>query len=137
MKSIAAEFKAFVLRGNVVDLAVGIIIGVAFAAVVSSLVEDIITPLFGLFGLPNFSTLTINIGAATLRYGEFLNAALAFVLMALTVFLVAVKPVNALTERQRAGTAPEATTRPCPRCLSSIPKAADRCAFCAADISPE
>lgn len=132
---IAQEFKAFVLKGSVVEIAVGIIIGVAFGAVVTSLVEDLLTPLLGLLGSPDFSHLTVKMGDATLRYGEFLTSVITFLTIALTVFVVAVKPFNALNARRR--TEPETpTTRPCPRCLSTIPRAADRCSSCSADIAP-
>lgn len=137
MKGLAGEFKSFVLRGNVVDLAVGIVIGIAFAAVVTSLVEDVLTPLVGLWGSPDFGGLSVTIGEATLHYGKFLNALIAFLTISLTVFLFAVKPVNALmAKRNAAASEAEPSTRSCPLCLSEIPLAAKRCAHCAADLEP-
>lgn len=133
-KTFLEEFQAFALRGNVVDLAVGVVIGTAFAAVTNSLVSDILTPLTGIFGVPDFADLQFTVGEATVSYGSFLNAVLAFVLVALAVFLFVVKPINRLRERgQDHAPAPE-TDRNCPQCLSSIPKAATRCAFCTAEV---
>ena len=135
MKSWAKEFKGFIMQGNVVELAVGIIIGLAFAAVVSSLVENVLTPLMGLFGSPDFSGLSVKIGDATLRYGLFLNSLFAFLLIALAVFFFAVKPVNAMMAKMNKEPEVDSPDRPCPRCLSLIPKAADRCSHCTADIT--
>jgi large conductance mechanosensitive channel len=130
-----SEFKAFILRGNVVDLAVGVVIGAAFGTVVRSLVRNIITPLTGVVGTPDFSTLAIDVGKSTIRYGTFINDALSFLLIAASVFFFVVKPVNKLmalrkTEREVAG-----MNRDCPECLSSIPMAARRCAFCGVELS--
>lgn len=127
------DFKAFLLRGNLVDMAVGIVIGVAFTAVVTALVGDLITPIIGAIGgKPNFSGLSFTIHKSRFLYGAFINALLSFVLVAAVLFYLVVKPVNALVAR-RAGT-PEATTRPCPECLSEIPLAAKRCAFCTSEV---
>jgi large conductance mechanosensitive channel len=127
------DFKAFLLRGNLVDMAVGIVIGVAFTAVVTALVGDIVTPIIGAFGgQPDFSGLSFTINGSHFKYGAFINALLSFVLVAAVLFYVVVKPVNALIAR-RAGT-PEPTTRPCPQCLSEIPLAAKRCAFCTSEV---
>lgn len=93
------EFRAFLLRGNVVDLAVAVVIGAAFGAVITSLVEDIITPLLGLIGIPDFSTWTITVGEAELRPGVFLNALISFVVVAAAIFFVVVKPMNAAMSR--------------------------------------
>jgi large conductance mechanosensitive channel len=126
------EFKAFLLRGNVVDLAVAVVIGIAFGAVIAALVADIITPLIAaIFGSHDFSALTFTINNSTFLYGAFINAVVAFVLVAAAIFFVVVKPMNALNAR-RAPTA--ATTRPCPECLSEIPLEARRCAFCTAEV---
>ena len=126
------EFKAFLLRGNVVDLAVAVVIGIALGAVIAALVADIITPLIAaIFGSHDFSALTFTINNSTFLYGAFINAVVAFVLVAAAIFFVVVKPMNALNARR----APvEATTRPCPECLSEIPLAARRCAFCTAEV---
>ena len=127
------EFKEFLLRGNLIEIAVGLVLALAFTAVVTSLVEDLITPLIAaVFGQPDFSGLTFEINDSVFRYGEFLNAVVAFVLVAAVLFFVVVKPVNALAAR-RAG-AEEAETRECPECLSEVPAAALRCAFCTSEL---
>ncbi|MEO7118895.1 MAG: large conductance mechanosensitive channel protein MscL [Candidatus Limnocylindrales bacterium] len=123
------EFRDFILRGNVIDLAVGIVIGVAFGAIVSSFVADILTPLLGLVGIPDFRAATLTIGSATLRYGLFLNALITFVLVALAIFFVVVRPMNRMAARNAAADAP--STKECPECLTAIPMAARRCASCA------
>lgn len=123
------EFRDFILRGNVIDLAVGIVIGVAFGAIVSSFVADILTPLLGLVGIPDFQAATLTIGSATLRYGLFLNALITFVLVALAIFFVVVRPMNRMAARNAAADAP--STKECPECLTAIPMAARRCASCA------
>jgi large conductance mechanosensitive channel len=97
------EFREFILRGNVVDLAVAVVIGAAFASVVDSLVEDIITPLLGVFGVPDFSTWTVQIGDALMRPGVFLNAIIAFLLVALAIFFLVVKPMNAVNKKMTSG----------------------------------
>jgi large conductance mechanosensitive channel len=126
------DFKAFLLRGNLVAMAVGIVIGVAFTAVVTALVGDLITPLIAaIFGKPDFSSLTFTINGSVFSYGAFLNALLSFVLIAFVVFFFVVKPVNVLVREA------EPTTRDCPECLSAIPLAARRCAFCTAEVSPQ
>jgi len=126
------EFKAFLFRGNIVDLAVAVVIGIAFGAVITALVADIITPLIAaIFGSHDFSALTFTINNSTFLYGAFINAVVAFVLVAAAIFFVVVKPMNALNARRAPA---EATTRPCPECLSEIPLAARRCAFCTAEV---
>lgn len=128
------EFKAFLLRGNIVDLAVAVVIAVAFGAVIAALVGDIITPLIAaIFGSHDFSALTFTINGSTFRYGAFINAVIAFVLVAAAIFFVVVKPMNALAAR-RAKEEPAPTARPCPECLSEIPLAARRCAHCTAEV---
>jgi large conductance mechanosensitive channel len=128
------EFKAFLFRGNVVDLAVAVVIGIAFGAVITALVADIITPLIAaIFGSHDFSALTFTINGSTFKYGDFINAVISFVLIAAAVFFVIVKPMNALAAR-RARDEPAPDTRPCPECLSEIPKAARRCAHCTAEV---
>jgi large conductance mechanosensitive channel len=130
------EFKQFLLRGNVVDLAVGIVIGVAFGALVAALVADLLTPLIAaIFGKPDFSRLAFTVNGSTFRYGAFLNALTAFLAIAAAVFFFVVKPVNALSRRARTEPTPDPTTRKCPECLSEIPIAARRCAFCASEVS--
>jgi large conductance mechanosensitive channel len=133
--TLVKEFRAFILRGNLVDLAVAVVIGTAFTAVVTALVKDLITPLIAAIGgQPDFSTLDFTINGATFRYGDFLNALLAFLIVAAVVFFFVVKPVNALMSR--FGPEADAETRKCPECLSEIPAAARRCAFCTAEIAP-
>jgi large conductance mechanosensitive channel len=128
------DFKTFLLRGNVVDLAVAIVIGVAFAAVVNALVEDLITPIIAaIIGKPDFSQLTFTINGSVFRYGDFLNALIAFVSIAAAVFFFVVKPVNALTARARRQPSPDPTTKKCPECLSEIPLDARRCAYCTSE----
>lgn len=133
------EFKRFILRGNVVDLAVGVIIGAAFGAVVTSLVKDVITPLISaLVHIPKFSKLEILINGTAITYGNFLDALIAFLTMATVVFFFVVQPVNRLVSRmQRGEEKPEPTTRQCPECLSDVPKAAKRCAFCTTKLTPQ
>jgi large conductance mechanosensitive channel len=129
------EFKAFLLRGNLVDLAVAVMIGTAFGAVVASLVADLITPLIAaIFAKPNFDTLHFTINGSTFFYGHFLNAVFTFVTIAVAVFFFVVKPVGALQARHAKQKA--ATTRPCPECLSEIPLEARRCAYCTSEVGP-
>jgi large conductance mechanosensitive channel len=129
------EFKEFLLRGNLIEIAVGLVLALAFTAVVMSLVEDLITPLIAaIFGKPDFADLTFTINESTFRYGEFLNALIAFVLIAAVLFFLVVKPVNVILAHRR-GTE-EAASRPCPECLSEIPADARRCAFCAVEVAP-
>lgn len=131
------EFRDFVLRGNLVDLAVAVIIGTAFAAVVTALVGTMITPLIAAVGgQPDFSALTFTINGSRFMYGAFINALLSFLIVAAVVFFFVVKPVNALMTRRRPEPAPAVTTRPCPDCLSEIPLAATRCAFCTSHVGP-
>jgi large conductance mechanosensitive channel len=131
------DFRTFLLRGNVVDLAVGVVIGVAFAALVASFVEDLVTPLLAaIFGEPDFSNLTFTINDSQFRYGAFLNALIAFVLIAAVLFFLVVKPVNALMARRKTEPDVEGMTRECPECLSEIPVGARRCAYCTAEVSP-
>jgi large conductance mechanosensitive channel len=132
------EFRAFVLRGNMVDLAVAVVIGTAFTAVVNALVKDLFTPLIAAIGgEPNFGRLAFTINGSRFAYGDFLNALVTFVLVAAVVFFLIVRPVNALMAALGPDDlAPEAPTRPCPECLSQIPRAATRCAFCAVEVPP-
>ena len=126
------EFKEFLFRGNVVDLAVAVVIGAAFTAVVNSLVADIFTPLIAaIFGTQDFSSLTFTINGSTFSYGLFLNALIAFLMVAIVIFFLVVKPMNMMMARKKAGQAPaDPSTKICPECLSEIPVAARRCAFC-------
>src|SRR5271157_399389 len=125
-------FKLFLLRGNVVDLAVAVVIGGAFGAVVTALVKDLITPLIAAIGgKPDFSALAFTVNGSKFPIGDFLNAAVSFLLVSAGVYFLVVAPMNALAARRRRGEAPpDPTTRKCPECLSEIPIAAKRCAFC-------
>ncbi len=126
------EFKAFLLRGNLVDMAVGIVIGLAFVAVVTALVADLITPaVAAVFGSSDFSALTFTIHKSHFLYGAFVNAVFAFVTVATVVFFFIVKPVDALMARRGPV---DPTTKECPECLSQIPVAARRCAFCTSPV---
>jgi len=126
-------FRDFILRGNVVDLAVAVVIGAAFGAVVTSLVNDLIMPIIAMiFGQPDFGDLTFTINDAVYKYGSFINAVVTFLLIAGAIYFVVVVPMNKLAERRARGQAPaEATVKQCPECLSEIPIAARKCAFCA------
>ena len=131
------EFKQFLLRGNLVDLAVAVVIGLAFANLVTALVTDLITPLIAaIFGKPDFSSLRFTINGSTFAYGDFINKLITFLMIAAVVFFFVVKPVNALLRRMQREAPPDPTTRHCPECLSLIPIAARRCAFCTAEVGP-
>jgi large conductance mechanosensitive channel len=137
MRSWATEFKQFLLRGNVVDLAVAFVIGAAFAAVVQAAVTDLLTPLVAaIFGQPDFSALKFTINGSTFRYGHFLNVLIAFITIAFVVFFFVVKPINRLMELSRRRESPDPSTRKCPECLSEIPIDARRCAFCTSEVAP-
>jgi large conductance mechanosensitive channel len=127
------EFKEFLFRGNLIEIAVGLVLALAFTAVVTSLVEDLITPLIAaIVGQPDFGGLTFTINESVFRYGELLNAVVSFVLIAAVLFFLVVRPLNALA-RRRAGPE-EPTIRECPECLSEIPAGARRCAFCTSEL---
>jgi large conductance mechanosensitive channel len=132
------DFKKFVLRGNVVDLAVAVVVGAAFGAVVTALVRDFITPLLAaLGGQKDFSKLNFTFHGGTFLYGDFLNALISFLSIAAVVFFFVVQPLNKLqTIANRRKVPEEPSDRKCPECLSTIPKAAKRCAFCAAKVAP-
>lgn len=126
-----AEFKEFILRGNVVSLAVAVLIATAFGDVVTSLTENIITPFIGIFGgTPDFSALTFSINGSEFGYGAFINAVIAFLVVAAIIFFFIVKPMNALLERAKRETPADPEEKKCPECLSDIPLAASRCMYC-------
>ena len=130
-------FKDFLLRGNVVDLAVAVVIGSAFTSVVNAVVADLVTPLIAAIGGdPSFQDLTFTINGSEFRYGHFLNALLSFLIVAAVVYFLVLRPVNALLERMRSEPPVAAETRACPECMSDIPTAARRCAFCTAEVAP-
>jgi large conductance mechanosensitive channel len=131
------EFRAFILRGNLVDLAVAVVLGTAFGAVVTAFVKDLVTPLVAAVGgKPDFSQLTFEINGSEFLYGDFVNAFVAFAIIAAVIFFFVVKPVNALMERFQPAPAVDVKTRACPECLSDIPIAARRCAFCTSHVGP-
>jgi len=130
------DFRDFLLRGNLVDVAVGFVIGLAFAAVVTAFVADLVTPLIAaIAGKPSFGDLSFTINGSHFLYGAFLNALLTFLLIAAVLFFLVVKPVNALMARRRTETPVDEPTRACPQCLSEIPIAAARCAFCTQEVA--
>jgi large conductance mechanosensitive channel len=136
---VLSDFKKFILRGNVVDLAVAVVIGAAFTAVVTAFVKDFITPLIGaIFGTQNFNNLTFTVNHSQFNYGAFINALLSFLIVATVVFFAVVVPLNMLMKRLNLlpKEEPEPETRDCPQCLSEIPVAAHRCAFCTSEVTP-
>jgi large conductance mechanosensitive channel len=127
-------FRDFILRGNVIDLAVAVIIGAAFATITKSLVEDIITPLIAaVIGKPDFSYLALTLHKTPIKYGNFLNAVIYFLIIAFVIYFFLVLPVQKLLARIKGPEA--AANRPCPECLSEIPVSARRCKFCSQPIS--
>lgn len=128
-------FREFISRGNIVELAVAVVIGTAFGAVVTSLVADLITPVIGaIFGQQDFSALTFSVNGSEFRYGSFLNAVIAFLTIAAAIYFFVVVPIEKLEERRHG---PKQTgTRKCPECISEVPVAAKRCAFCTSALSP-
>jgi large conductance mechanosensitive channel len=137
MPSLVKDFRTFLLRGNLVEIAVGIVIGIAFAALVNALVKDLITPtIAAIFGKQDFSALFFTINKSRFLYGDFINAIIIFLSIAAAVFFFVVKPVNALMARRKTELALDETVRQCPECLSEIPRAAGRCAFCTAQVAP-
>ena len=124
-------FKAFLLRGNVVDLAIGVVIGIAFGAVITAFVKDLVTPLIAaLFGKPDFSNLSFTINNSKFLYGDFINAVLAFVIIGAVLYFFVVVPYSALIARSHKEPPADPTTKKCTECLSEIPIDARRCAFC-------
>ena len=130
-------FKQFMLRGNVIDLAVAVVIGAAFGAVVTAFVTNILNPLIAaIIGKPDFSAFSVSVNGGVIAYGLFLNALISFLLIGAGVYFFMVAPMNAWKARQARGQAPpDPTTKKCPECLSEIPVAARRCAFCTSPVS--
>ncbi len=125
------EFKQFLLRGNVVDLAVGVVVGASFGTIVSALVADLITPFIAAIArVPDFSEMVFTINGSVFKYGHFLNALISFVLVSASIFFFVVKPMNMLISRSRKGPSTDPTTKKCSECLSEIPISAKRCAHC-------
>jgi large conductance mechanosensitive channel len=132
-----SDFKKFVLRGNVIDLAVAIVVGTAFTAMIVAFVADFITPLIAaIFSKSDFSNLYFTFHNSHFKYGSFVNAVVSFLIVATVVFFAVVLPLNALMKRMNLlpKEEPEPETRPCPECLSDIPVAARRCAFCTSEV---
>jgi large conductance mechanosensitive channel len=128
-------FREFILRGNLVDLAVAVVIGAAFSTLVTALVADLVTPLIAAIGgKPDFSALSFTVNGSEFRYGHFINALIAFLIVAAVLYFFVIKPVGALLDRMRTAPAAAPETRACPECLSDIPTAARRCAFCTAEV---
>jgi large conductance mechanosensitive channel len=127
------DFKQFILRGNVVDLAVGVVIGASFGAVVTALVKDLVTPFIAAIAkVPDFSSMVFTINGSRFMYGDFINTLISFLLVASVIFFFVVSPMNGLVSRMRKEPPADPTTKKCPECLSEIPIGAKRCAFCTA-----
>ena len=138
VKSTLTEFKNFITRGNVVDLAIAIVLGIAFQQVISAFVSGILTPIIAMiFGDTSFAGLTFSINGAQFFYGEFIDSVITFLTVAVALFFFVVKPLNVMAARRAAGQPdPDSDTRDCTECLSAIPKAARRCAYCTAEQQP-
>ena len=134
--AVVKEFKDFILRGNVVDLAVGIMIGAAFNGVVQGFVKDLITPLVGIIGGFNFASLHFTVNKSVFLVGDFINLVVGFVILALVIFFFVVKPVNHLMSRRKQPEPAPANTKPCPYCATDIPLAATRCPACTSELTP-
>ncbi len=130
------EFKQFLLRGNVVDLAVGVVIGAAFGTVIAAVVKDILTPFIAAIAkVPDFSALAFTINGSKFMLGDFINAMISFILVAAAVFFFVVKPINALMQKARTEKPADPTTKHCPECLSEIPIQAKRCMHCTQPVT--
>ena len=131
-------FRQFILRGNVIDLAVAVVIGAAFGGVVTALVKDLITPLIAaVAGKPDFSAIVFTINGSKFPIGDFVNAVISFLMIAAAIYFFVVAPMNAVVARMNRGAAPpDPTTKKCGECLSEIPIAAKRCAFCTSPVAP-
>jgi large conductance mechanosensitive channel len=135
VRKTASDFKDFILRGNVVDLAVAVVVGAAFTNVVSSLVKNIFTPLLAIPGKSDFSDLKFSIRESTFFYGAFLNDLITFLSVSAVVFFFVVRPINSLMAMRKVKPADGPTTKECPHCLSDIPVKASRCAFCTSEVA--
>jgi large conductance mechanosensitive channel len=131
------DFREFLLRGNLVELAVAVVIGTAFAAVIAALVKDLITPLIAAIGgQPDFSNLKFEINGSQFLYGDFINALIAFLIVAAVVFFLVLRPMAKFMGRMKTQEDVEEKTRKCPQCVSAIPVSASRCAFCTSEVAP-
>ncbi|HWA32472.1 MAG TPA: large conductance mechanosensitive channel protein MscL [Candidatus Paceibacterota bacterium] len=129
-------FKQFILRGNVVDLAVGVVVGAAFSGIVNALVKDLLTPFIGaIIKTPDFSGLSFTIHGSKFMYGDFLNALISFLIVASAVYFFVVLPLNMLIQKSKKEPPADPTSKKCPECLSEIPIAATRCAFCTTKLA--
>lgn len=135
MAEVIRGFRDFISRGNVVELAVAVVVGAAFTALITSMVEDLLTPVVAaIIGEPDFSDLTFTVNGSVFRYGSFINAVIAFLSVAAAIYFFVVVPLGKLSERRAR--LEEATTKKCPECLSEIPFEARRCAYCTAELRP-
>jgi len=132
--SLTSELKDFIMKGDVIDLAVAVVIGVAFNAVITAFIGDIITPLIGIPGHANFATLTYTINGSVFYLGLFINALISFITIALVIFFFIIKPVSKMKEMTSKKAVATPTTKQCPQCLSVIPIGAKRCAFCTSQL---
>ncbi len=132
--SLVQEFKDFIMKGDVIDLAVAVVVGLAFNTVVTAFVTDIVTPLIGIPGHVNFATLTYTINGSTILFGTFVNAVINFITIALVVFFFIIKPMSKIKEKTTKKVTLSPTTKQCPECLSVIPIGAKRCAFCTSKL---
>jgi len=124
-------FKDFILRGNVVDMAVGVVIGASFGTVITGLVKDILTPFIAaLFKAPDFSNLVFTLNGSRFLYGDFINALIAFVIVAAAIYFFVVTPINIMMAKMKKNSPADPTTKKCPECLNDIPIGARRCGFC-------
>ncbi len=131
------DFKAFITKGNVIDLAVAVVIGLAFQAVVNALVQDLINPLIGLPGSHDLSAYNFKLGGSDFLWGAFITSVINFILIALVVFFILVRPKAQMDARAKAKqAAAPPTTRDCPACLSKVPIKATRCAYCTSALTP-
>ena len=129
------EFKNFILKGNVVDMAVGVVIGVAFGSVITAVVKDLVTPLIGIFGgTPDFSALYFTVNGSKFMIGEFINSLLSFLTVAAVIYFAVVVPMNKIMKKMEAGKSEDPTEKTCPECLSLIPIKAKRCKYCTAVV---
>ncbi len=136
MKNTLNEFKAFILRGNVVDLAIAVVIGAAFSGIVTALVKDLITPLIAAIGgQPNFSAISFTINNSHFLIGDFINSVVSFLIIASVIFFLVIKPLNALIARSRKEPPADPSTKKCPEGLSEIPIGASRCKFCTSQLA--
>ncbi|HEV2429041.1 MAG TPA: large conductance mechanosensitive channel protein MscL [Thermoplasmata archaeon] len=136
MSNLLDEFKAFITRGNVIDLAVAVVVGLAFNAVIMAFVADLITPLIGVFFHSNLSTNSVKFAGSTFLYGDLLNHVISFLIIAAVVFFLLVKPAAMLEARRKANLPKPPATRECPYCLTMIPEKARKCSACASSVDP-